>query len=213
MRIAHRGGNGRMALRAALAADVDWLEVDVWWHYGRIVARHDASLWRLPFTYSRKRIGLLPPRPITLDELLDAVEGTSIRLLLDLKGIAAALPGALAQALRRRDALERAALCGQEWGPLDAAREAEPGVEVFFSLGREEHYSAYLRRLDDGSAPPRISIRHTLLTPERVNDLHQRRVTIFSWTVNDPARAQTLVSWGVDGIISDSLGLLAGLRN
>src|SRR5687767_811478 len=92
VRIAHRGGNGRMALRAALAAQVDWLEVDVWWHHGRIVARHDAALWRLPVTYGRKRIGLMPLRPITLDELLDAVEGTDTRLLLDLKGIAAALP-------------------------------------------------------------------------------------------------------------------------
>jgi glycerophosphoryl diester phosphodiesterase len=201
-----------MALRAALAAQVDWLEVDVWWHHGRIVARHDAALWRLPVTYGRKRIGLMPLRPITLDELLDAVDGTDIRLLLDLKGIAAALPGALAEGLRRRDALGRAALCGQEWGPLDAAREVEPGVAVFFSLGREEHYPAYLRRLEDGSAPPRISIRHTLLTPERVNELHQRGVTMFSWTVNDSARAQTLVDWGVDGIISDSLSVLAGLR-
>jgi glycerophosphoryl diester phosphodiesterase len=201
-----------MALRAAVAAGVDWLEVDVWWHYGRIVARHDAALWRLPVTYSRKHIGLLPLRPITLDELLDAVAGTNIRLLLDLKGSAAALPGALAEGLRRRDALSRAALCGQEWGPLDAARAVEPGVTVFFSLGREEHYPAYLRRLAEGTAPPRISIRHTLLTPERVTELHERGVMIFSWTVNDLPRAQTLVHWGVDGIISDSLSLLAELR-
>jgi glycerophosphoryl diester phosphodiesterase len=211
--VAHRGGNTRTALRAALAAGVDWLEVDVWWHYGRVVARHDAAVWRLPVTYSRRRIGLMPLQPVTLDELLDAIEGSPARLLLDLKGSAAALPVALAEGLHRRGALGRTALCGQQWAPLDAARQTEPGVEVFFSLGREEHYPAYLRRLEAGTAPARISIRHNLVTPERVAELHRRGVTLFSWTVNDPVRAHEMVGWGVDGIISDSLALLAGLRH
>jgi glycerophosphoryl diester phosphodiesterase len=210
--VAHRGGNARPALRAALAAPVDWLEVDVWWHFGRVVARHDAAVWRLPVTYSRRRVGLAPLRPITLDELLEVVEGTPLRLLLDLKGIDPRLPRALVAVLRRRGALSRAALCGQEWGPLDAARALEPAMQVFFSLGREEHLPAYLRRLEVGSAPPLISIRHTMLSPECVADLHRRGVTIFSWTVNDPTRARELVAWDVDGIISDSLPLLAGLR-
>lgn len=210
--VAHRGGNTRKALRAALAARVDWLEIDVWWHHGRIVARHDPALWRLPVTYNRWRVGLMPLRPITLDELLDAVAGTPTRLLLDLKGNTAALPVALAEGLRRRGALDRAALCGQEWGPLDIARDIEPGLSVMFSLGQEAHYAAYMHRMESGTAPPRISIRHTLLTPERVAELHRRGVHIFSWTVNDPTRARELVAWGVDGIISDSLRLLATLR-
>ena len=210
--MAHRGGNSRRRLRAAVAAGVDWLEVDVWWHFGRIVARHDPAVWRLPVTYGRWRVALAPLRLITLDELLDTVAGTPIRLLLDLKGMAAELPGALATALQRRDALTRAALCGQEWGPLDAARRVAPGLQAFFSLGREEHVPAYLDRLAAGAAPPLVSINHRLLTPDRVADLHRHGVTMIAWTVNHPARAHDLVSWGVDGITSDSLGLLRSLR-
>lgn len=211
--IAHRAGNTRRALRAALAAAVDWFEVDVWWHYGRVVARHDPALWRLPLTYGRWHVAPGTLRPITLDELIDAVAGTPVRLLLDLKGEDPRLPGALVDTLRRRGVVAGAALCGQEWGPLDAARALEPRMQVFFSLGREDHLSAYLRRLEDGSAPPLVSIRHTMLSPERVADLHRRGVTAVSWTVNDPDRARELVAWGVDGVISDSLPLLAGLRD
>ena len=210
--VAHRGGNSRRLLRAAIAAGVDWIEVDLWWHFGRIVARHDPAVWRLPLTYGRWRVAVAPLRLITLDELLDAIAGTPIRLLLDLKGRAADLPGALATALQRRDALPRVALCSQEWGPLDAARRLEPALHVFFSLGREEHVPAYLDRLAAGAAPPFTSISHRLLTPDRVAELHRHGVTMIAWTVNQPARARELVSWGVDGITSDSLGLLRSLR-
>ena len=210
--VAHRAGKTRRALRAAVGAGVDWLEIDVWWHYGRLVVRHDPALWRLPVTYNRWRVGLALLPFLTLDNLLDAVGGTPVRLLLDLKGTAPQLPAALVEALRRREALTRAALCGQEWGPLDAARALAPDLQVFFSLGRAEHMPAYLRRLEDGAAPPLISISHRLLTPERVDDLHRRGVTMIAWTVNDLSRARELVAWGVDGITSDSLGLLRALR-
>jgi glycerophosphoryl diester phosphodiesterase len=58
-----------------------------------------------------------------------------------------------------------------------------------------------------------ISIRHSLLTRERVADLRGRGVTMIAWTVNDAARAHELISWGVDGITSDSLVLLQRLRD
>jgi glycerophosphoryl diester phosphodiesterase len=213
MRIAHRGGNARRALRTALAAGgVDWLETDVWLHYGRIVARHDASVWRLPLTRDRWRLGLGPLRHLTLDHLLDAVAETPVRLLLDLKGRDPRLPAALVDHLCRRDALTRVALCTQEWAPLDAARALAPSLTVFFSLGREEQLPAYLARLDAGTAPPLISINHRLLTAARVADLRRRGVTLIAWTVNDLARARELIAWGADGITSDLLPLLRRLR-
>lgn len=212
MRVAHRGGNNRRALRAAIDAGVDWLETDVWWHFGRVVARHDQALWRLPVTHHRWRVGVAPFPALELDELVDRLAGTRIRLLLDLKGSDSRLPGAILDILRRRGAIGRAALCGQEWGPLDVARAREPGLIVFFSMGREDHVPAYLARLSAGSAPALTSISHRLLTAERVARLKERGVSMIAWTVNDPGRAQQLVSWGVDGITSDSLRLLAGLH-
>ncbi len=210
--VAHRGGNSRVALRSALAAGVDWLEVDVWWHYGRVVARHDPAVWRLPLTYHRRRVALAMHRPLTLDRLLDAVDGSRVRLLLDLKGTDQRLPAALVETLRRRDALERAALCTQDWGPLDVAYHLEPRLARCFSLGRPEHLEAFARRLADGTAPHWISINHRLLTAERVAAFCDQSVTLIAWTVNDLGRARELAGWGVHGITSDSLALLRGLR-
>lgn len=211
MRIAHRGGNGRRSLTASLRAGVDWLETDVWWHFGQVIARHDPALWKLPVTHRRGRIGLAPIPHLTLDELLRRLEGTPARLLLDLKGNDPRLPGAILEALRRRGAVARAALCGQEWPPLDAARRLQPDLTVFFSLGREEHIPAYAARLRDGSAPKLASVSHRLLGHGRVQELKEQGVTMIAWTVNDQARARQLVAWGVDGITSDSLRLLNSL--
>src|SRR5437016_5858948 len=50
-RIAHRAGNDREALRLATEAGVDWIEIDLWSSFGRLVARHERGVWRLPFVY------------------------------------------------------------------------------------------------------------------------------------------------------------------
>ncbi|MFN8559437.1 MAG: hypothetical protein U0531_19560 [Dehalococcoidia bacterium] len=152
MRIAHQGGNHHAALRAALAADVDWLEVDVWWHGGRIVARHDPVVWKTPVTYNRWRVGLAPRRPITLDHLLDTVAGTPVRLLLDLKAPAAGCQPRLWRRCNDARALGRGRYAARI-GDIDAAQALEPAVQAFFSLGREEHLPIYLRRLNEGTAP------------------------------------------------------------
>ncbi len=234
--IAHRAGITERELHAAQTAGVDWLEVDVWWHHGRLVVRHDPALWRLPVTYNRWRMSVaLRPFP-TLDQLLDAVAGLPVRLLLDLKGTMpedslgdtlartplrrlldlertnSELPRMLVATLRQRGALTRAALCAQGWAALDVARALEPTLPVFFSLGREEHVSPYLERLEGSMAPRLISVNHRLLTSKRVADLRRHGVTMIAWTVNDLSRARDLVAWGVDGITSDSLELLHRLR-
>lgn len=210
-RIAHRGGNTRTALRTALAGRVDWLETDVWLERGRIVARHDPRLWRLPLSYHHRRVRLLPLRPLTLDLLLRAVSRTGTRLLVDLKGVDRGLPAALAAALREPALRDSVAVCTQNWRPLDELHGRDPAVPLVFSLGRPEHIPAYLGRLAAGTAPPVISIDHRLLTEERIREFQGLGVQMIAWTVNDPVRARELERWGVDGITSDSAAVLEQL--
>jgi glycerophosphoryl diester phosphodiesterase len=212
IRIAHRGGNDRRALRRALAAGVDWIEVDIWLHYGRLVARHDRTLWRLPITYSHRSLSLMLAPAIVLDTLLRATARTATRVLIDLKGENPDLPATLVEVLHTRDALHRAALCGQEWEPLDTARAIEPEVEVFFSLGRPEQLQLYLARRRDNTAPPVASCHHGLLTPTTIASLKEAGTTIIAWTVDSEARAQQLLLWGVDGITSNRYTMLNRLR-
>lgn len=209
--IAHRGGNNRRAIRSALAAGVDWIEVDVWLHYGRLVARHGASIWRLPLTYDRRlRLNLMPV--LQLEQLIEATRAAGTRLLVDLKGDAPELSSTVVRALRRRGALERSALCGQAWPPLEAARTLDPSMEVIFSIGRPTHLNNYLARRRDESAPAATSCAHVILNPDNVALLKAAGSTVVAWTVDSEARARTLLSWGVDGIISNNYAMLTRLR-
>lgn len=56
--------------------------------------------------------------------------------------------------------------------------------------------------------------QHTLVTAERVARAHAEHTLLNVWTVNEPARAQTLADLGVDAIISDAPGkILSALRS
>ena len=53
-----------------------------------------------------------------------------------------------------------------------------------------------------------LDFDHSLVTRERVEELHQAQVPLVTWTVNDPARAAELLSWGVDGVTTDAIDLI-----
>jgi glycerophosphoryl diester phosphodiesterase len=42
-----------------------------------------------------------------------------------------------------------------------------------------------------------------ILDQEFVGKVRQSGLLLYVWTVNDPARAKELISWGVDGITTD----------
>ena len=46
---------------------------------------------------------------------------------------------------------------------------------------------------------------YKLLTPELIERLHSLGIVVNCWTVDDPAKAEELVSWGVDQITSNIL--------
>ncbi len=50
-----------------------------------------------------------------------------------------------------------------------------------------------------------VDIEHPALTPEHVSYLHRNGLKVNCWTVDDPYRAEELISWGVDYITSNIL--------
>ena len=44
---------------------------------------------------------------------------------------------------------------------------------------------------------------HEQLSEALVQDAHDRGLRVIPWTVNDPARGEVLIGWGVDGLITD----------
>jgi hypothetical protein len=207
-RIAHRAGNDRSALLHALDTCVDWLETDIWYDFGRVAVRHDPALWRLPIILSSGRPRLLRG-PLFLDDVI-ASSGEG-RLLLDLKGHHRRLPEAMLAAVRGRDATARIAACGQDWDLLDALTGQDSAVPVLHSVGNRRQLAAHAARLSHGPLPHGISIASWLVTRDLVRQYQERGLRVFVWTVNDLRLALQLAGWGVDGIISDSLDVLAAL--
>jgi len=50
-----------------------------------------------------------------------------------------------------------------------------------------------------------VHIKHTSVTRETVDQVHQAGFRLAVWTVNELARAQELLNWGVDAIITDAI--------
>ncbi|MBQ9079796.1 MAG: hypothetical protein IJY27_01875 [Clostridia bacterium] len=50
-----------------------------------------------------------------------------------------------------------------------------------------------------------LDIRHNALTAEILQELHAAGITVNCWTVDEPERAEELISWGVDMITTNIL--------
>ena len=50
-----------------------------------------------------------------------------------------------------------------------------------------------------------LDIKYTALTEDIIKELHDEGITINCWTVDDPEKAEELVSWGIDMITTNIL--------
>lgn len=231
VRIAHAYGNTRDAIAAAISADVDMLEADLWFRRGRVFVHHDRHLKPLPLLADRRMNGhRLPPwslplpgnyyiRPdigvLTLEELIELARGKA-RLLLDVKGnedpaYAGGFARYLASAVRASNAVDIVEVCGQTWPVLTRLRDEAPELAIRFSIERPDQWDAFTRMVEEDRTAPNVCIQHLFLNDDRLSFLQERGAGIYTWTVDDPAEAEALLDRGVDGIISNNLKLLASL--
>lgn len=232
LRIAHAYGNTRERLEAALAAPIDVIEVDAWYRAGQVWVRHERRLGPLPLLVDKRMRGhSLPPlslplarrwymrldiNGLKLDDVLDTVGGAK-RLLVDVKGSYRGrrnleFAQSLVLKIGEHTGESWVAVCGQHWPVLDDVRAEAPGLEVRYSVERPYQWEKFKRLVDDDERVRRVCIEHRFLNEERALFLGQRGVEVFCWTVDDRDEAQRLVASGVDGVISNELDLLAGLR-
>ncbi|MFD9246982.1 glycerophosphodiester phosphodiesterase [Streptomyces sp. NPDC059556] len=226
---AHRGGtangleNTAAAFRRAAAAGYRYFETDV--HTtsdGALVAFHDATLDRVTDTSGRiadlpwaavreARVAGKEPLPLFAD-LLD--EFPEARWNVDLKAESALRP--LVELIRAKGAWDRVCV-----GSFTEARivraQRLAGPELATSFGVRGVIGLRLRSLGIPAAVRAGAIAAQV--PERqggipvvdrrfVREAHARGLQVHVWTVNDPARMNSLLDLGVDGIMTDQLETL-----
>ena len=231
VRIAHAYGNSREGLRRALDADVDMIEVDLWFRGGDLRVHHARRLTPLPIFVDRKTpMHPLPPyavrvwkgyyawpdiKTLTLGELLETTNGRK-RLLLDVKGNypsrgGDAFASAIAKEVRAHDAAAWVTVCGQTYPPLNSLRRIAPEIEVRYSLEQPFQWESFLGKMQRDETVRQVCMSHRFIDDEKARIMEENGVDLYVWTVDDPERALHWVNQGVDGIISNNLELLETL--
>lgn len=104
-----------------------------------------------------------------------------------------------------------------DWRTLKLVQKLEPGMQTMYLTGRnfdgqaDGTWTAGLLRKDFASAAHMVKAAggtiwapaFQALTLEALKGAQQLGLKVIPWTVNEPADAQRLIEWGVDGLISD----------
>jgi glycerophosphoryl diester phosphodiesterase len=221
LNIAHRGASGRFpentlkAFGAAIDAGAQMCELDVRiTSDGVLVVIHDE-------TVERTTDGRGAVRSMTLDELkrLDAgvrfggeFKGERIPTLeevmaladgrcglnLELKG--AGVERRVCELLVERRALATAMISSFDWDALAIVRHFEPRVRVGLLASQ---WPARLLGAAFELKAESINPRSEIVTEDLCIAAHERNLSVYTWTVDEPAEMRRLIAFGVDGIMTN----------
>jgi glycerophosphoryl diester phosphodiesterase len=214
--IAHRGEpvghreNTLGAFAAAIGLGVDWVEIDLRrTRDGQIVVLHDQTLERLWGLDSSvgdldwaevTRVGHGDVRIPSFRQVLDALP---VPLMVDFTR-REVVPGALDQ-VRDADALDRSlfvtgnvaalrqlrSLSGEARIGLTWTEGEEPPLELLEELGAE-YWNPWFGLLSEAGAAA----------------VHEAGRLVSTWTVDEPADMERVVTWGADAVVSNQVGAL-----
>jgi glycerophosphoryl diester phosphodiesterase len=234
----HRGASGvcpentLSSFETALRGGATHLELDV--HLsrdGHVVVLHDALVDRTTDgTGQAKEMTLAelqaldagcrgpeaeraPARIPTLAEVLDAFPGVPLNI--EVKQREPAMVGAFFEAIDRAGARDRILVAAEDHEIMQSVRAAANGALTGFSS--REVLGFILEGNEPSYAPPGFALQvpetfegMPVVTAEFVERAHRFGVEVHVWTVNDVTTAKRLLALGVDGIMSDVPGDLAG---
>ena len=217
--IGHRGAMGHApentitSVKKALMFDIDAIEIDVFRCLtGEIVVFHDKILSKLTngkgsienktLTQLRKLKVMGTDSIPTLEEVISVING-KVNLNIELKGKNTA-KGVL-------EIMQQSVLTGKwenhqlyvssfDWDELQEFRKLtnEFGIAIL----TENNPLDAIPIAHDLNAFA-INPKHSHLTQEKINYIQSEGFKIHTWTVNEKNRIEELISWGVDGIITD----------
>jgi len=208
--VAHRAGNNLDALREALDAGVDLVELDVHLFRGALEVRHSHAIGRHLF-WEQERWALNWRSSIVLPQLADVLDaaGDDPRLMLDLKGPALAVAPQVAGLLRTTAPRCEITVCTKQWRMLDSFT-ADPHVRLVHSASNRFQLSRLRRRIRTNPGFG-VSIRLQILTPAIVAELREVTGEVMVWPVDTAAALERARRLGATAVISKNLAMLKEL--
>lgn len=218
LRIGHRGAAGYEpentlgSFARALACGVDMIELDVrLCGSGEVVVIHDETTDRvtgvagvvneLPLVELQALDAGTGEHIPTLGQVLDAVN-RRCRINIEIKESAAVQPMLAVIAQYRHRGWRADDFLISSFNHLDLWRVKE--LDACLPIGAlatviPPDFDTYAEELGVAS----VHAHHESVVPALAEALHQRKICLYAYTVNDPAHISAVRASGVDGIISD----------
>ncbi|WP_225878492.1 glycerophosphodiester phosphodiesterase [Spongiactinospora rosea] len=164
------------------------------------IRRLDAGSW-FSGDYAKERVP-------TLGEALSAMDGSGLGLLLEIKepGRYPGIESRVARELRRHGAWPnsgRVIVQSFDWDSMRRFHGLLPGVPVALLGTPATGRLGALARYAD-----LVNVPYGDLTRDYVRRAHARSLKVFAWTVDDPAAIRRMISYKVDGIVTNKPDLL-----
>lgn len=221
--IGHRGfaaaapENTLPAFEKAIAQDVDYIELDVQLSKDRqIVVCHDDNLLRTTGKdagvstqtlaelkeldagswFSPEYAGTQIP---TLDEVLDLVKPSDVKIYLELKdiGVDPQFPLDVLQLTQEKQMESRCVFASFQYEYLKEIKAQDPEAKVLLNTTISE------TTLPEDYPADYYGVRHQSFSKELADAIHEKDSFAFVWTVDDPVQMEEVVAAGADGICSN----------
>jgi len=225
MIIAHRGAAGKApentiaSIHQAIKDGADWVEIDVQESRdGAVVVIHDSDFMKLAGVNMKVWNGTLEQiqkidvgswfssefkteRVPTLAEILKEARGKS-RVLVELKyyGHDQKLEQRVVDIVERLDMVNQVAVMSLKYDGIKKLRALRPDWSVGLLSSKA------IGRLSDLEADF-LAINMAAATPGLIRRIHKAGKQVLVWTVNDQVSMYRMISFGVDGIITDEPAL------
>lgn len=227
IKIAHRGASGNfpentaLAFEKAIEARADVIEMDCQLSQdGHVVIFHDERLGRTAGARGRlkdKTLGQLKTldvgqwgkksykgeRILTLEEVLEIIGGRA-DVCLDIKHFPNGAPGIEIKLLfivSRYDYLDRTIFTSIDHRCLSRVRQLAPEARIGVILDAPIKADPFA--ITNELAAASVHIHKDLASREFLEKAWERGLDAHVWTVNEVRDMEKLVSWGVQGIVSD----------
>ena len=199
--VAHNAGNNLATLSAALRYGADVVEIDVISARGQPVAGREH--------WPRWLAGQLFQGP-TLVQAWDHATAASI-VKLDLQQTDRGLLDDLIAFLEPRAGSRRVMISSRDAGALLYLHRRLPDVTLLFSVAGPDavHQLQSDRTLQEAIGG--VSVSQGLVDANLVTWVHQHKLLILAWTIDDSQRFNQLVRLHVDGITTANLAILRAL--
>ena len=221
--IGHRGfaasapENTMPAFEKAIAQGVDYVELDVQLSADRqIVVCHDDNLKRTTGMdtllssvtleemkqldagswFSPEYAGTQIP---TLEEVLDLIKPTGIRIYLELKDIGEdkEFPLEVYRLTREKQMTDRCVFASFQYEYLKIIKGYDPNAKILLNTTISE------LSLPDDYPSDYYGIYYPSFSEKLAKTIHEHNASVFVWTVDDPEQMADLVAKGADGICSN----------